>query len=105
MSTLERWTEGSLGALTFGLTTYGGKSAAQSGINTIRSGKEFTFNSPWGKVRVAPLGNNTTDKYGKWPHYHRARLDSNGVPKKSQGANRHRPAEKKSHDKSFWDRF
>ncbi len=43
---------------------------------------------------------------GKYPHYHRPRINPRtGESYKSQGKKRHRPWEKKFHDKSFWDRF
>ncbi|HEX6374083.1 MAG TPA: RHS repeat-associated core domain-containing protein, partial [Allosphingosinicella sp.] len=51
------------------------------------------------KMRLAPWGNRTGHRYGKWPHYHRKGVGP------GQGKSRHRPWESKSPDTSFWDRF
>ncbi len=66
-------------------------------------GKEFKFGN---NLRIAPFGNRTGNPYGELPHYHRSRIDpETGNPIPSQGANKHRPWEIKSGDKTFWDRF
>jgi hypothetical protein len=58
-------------------------------------------------VRVAPYGNNTGNKYGQWPHYHRAVKNPNNPSETlpGQGIGRHRPWESKSPDKGIGDRF
>jgi hypothetical protein len=68
-------------------------------------GEEFTI--PGTDSRIAPLGNRTGHKYGKWPHYHR-RVPDPKNPSESltdQGIKRHRPWEPKKSDKKFTDRF
>lgn len=69
-----------------------------------KTGQEFKIGK---KIRVAPMGNRTKHPIGKYPHYHRrGKLDpKTGQPVKGQGKKRHRPAEKREGDKSFWDRF
>lgn len=68
----------------------------------IAEGREFKLGP---NLRIAPFGNRTGDPQGRFPHYHRRDPLVNGVGKKGQGLNRHRPWEKKSNDKSVWDRF
>jgi len=57
--------------------------------------------------RIAPFGNRTDHRLGRWPHYHRRRkLGPNGKPPPGKGIGRHRPWEiNKDFDKSIWDRF
>jgi RHS repeat-associated protein len=50
-------------------------------------------------LRVAPFGNRTGDKLGRWPHYHRRGI-GNG-----QGIGRHRPWQTSVNDTSWWSRF
>jgi len=68
-------------------------------------GKEYSLNPK--KFRIAPWGNRTGHKTGRWPHYHRKQVDSRkpgqGLP--GQGIKRHRPWDKKPTDRSIWDRF
>ena len=68
-----------------------------------KTGKEITFGSKG--TRLAPFGNRTGNQYGKYPHYHRKRINRKGKTKQGQGLKRHRPWESKPMDKSFWDRF
>ena len=73
-----------------------------------RYGKEWAgATKAGGKWRVAPWGNRTDNKFGKWPHYHRSRPDpkrpGESLPGHSIG--RHRPFEKRAKDNSIWDRF
>ena len=56
-------------------------------------GYEIRFGKNW---RVAPFGNRTLNKYGKWPHYHR---------RGPGGMGRHRPWEPKGSDGGWWSRF
>ena len=68
-----------------------------------RTGKEFSFGK---NFRIAPLGNRTGHPIGRFFHYHRRGIDpKTGDTLPGQGIGRHRPWEKKSTDKSFWDRF
>ncbi|HET9712634.1 MAG TPA: RHS repeat-associated core domain-containing protein [Pyrinomonadaceae bacterium] len=77
--------------------------------NGFRYGREFKIGN---RGRIAPWGNrgkggNPPHKIGRWPHYHR-RVPNPKKPGDSmpgQGMGRHRPWEKKSTDKCFWDRF
>jgi large repetitive protein len=82
-------------AATTGLLSVAGGRWAQSGAE-IKIGGNF---------RVAPFGNRTNNKLGELPHYHRRVVGSDGVTLPGQGIGRHRPWEKKSTDKRFWDRF
>ncbi len=70
-------------------------------------GTEITKPGTNGKTRVAPFGNRTGNKYGKWPHYHRAKPDPNrpGRSLRDQSHTRHRPWESRPTDKSWRDRF
>jgi RHS repeat-associated protein len=67
-------------------------------------GHEIQFSK---NFRIAPFGNRTGDRYGKWPHYHRrGDVDpATGKTQEGQGVGRHRPWEIKSPDKSWRDRF
>lgn len=79
------------------------KGAANVG-QMARYGREITLGN---RCRVAPFGNRTGHKYGRWPHYHRRRPKP-GKPSDSlpgQGMPRHRPWEPKPTDKSWKDRF
>ena len=75
------------GGLTAGAVFGGGFAAA---------GREISFGK---NFRIAPFGNRTGHSIGRWPHYHRRGTQP------GQGIGRHRPFERKSPDKSFWDRF
>jgi RHS repeat-associated protein len=56
--------------------------------------------------RIAPWGNRTGHKFGRFPHYHRRGCpDADGKTPPGQGIGRHRPWEAKSPDKNWWDRF
>jgi RHS repeat-associated protein len=74
------------------------------------------FGTGWGRGReiglpgggrIAPFGNRTGHRYGRWPHYHRRIPDpqapGNSLP--GQGIGRHRPWEPKSTDQCWRDRF
>ena len=67
------------------------------------AGKEYTWGSKG--TRLAPWGNRTGNPYGRFPHYHRTRLNRKGNPKPGQGLKRHRPFEKKPEDRRWQDRF
>jgi len=72
-------------------------------LRGYRTGHEIRLGS---NVRIAPFGNRTPHPIGRYPHYHRRGVDpATGATKPGQGIGRHRPLEKKSTDKSFWDRF
>lgn len=59
-----------------------------------------------GDLRIAPYGNRTGHPIGEYPHYHR-RGPQTGPNESApgQGIGRHRPWERSTHDRSFWDRF
>jgi hypothetical protein len=65
-------------------------------IKEIRAAKEIAIGKDF---RIAPFGNATKNRYGRWPHYHRRGL------RPGQGIGRHRPFETKVGDRGFWDRF
>lgn len=68
-----------------------------------RTGAEFKVGK---NFRVAPFGNRTNHPIGRYPHYHRRGVDpATGLTKPGQGIGRHRPFEKKSTDKKWWERF
>jgi RHS repeat-associated protein len=79
----------------------GGALAGGGAIQAIRRAREPKI----GGVRIAPFGNATNHPIGRWPHYHRRRCDPKGNVCPGQGIQRHRPWERKSTDRSFWDRF
>jgi len=66
-------------------------------------GKEYNIGK--NGTRLAPWGNRTGHKAGKFPHYHRKIFNRKGKVKQGQGIKRHRPWDKKPTDKSLWDRF
>ncbi|VAW80717.1 hypothetical protein MNBD_GAMMA12-855 [hydrothermal vent metagenome] len=69
----------------------------------FRVGKEFKIGKNW---RLAPFGNRTGNKYGRWPHYHRRGTpNSSGATPPGQGIGRHRPWQSSPVDKGKWDRF
>lgn len=70
-----------------------------------KKGSEIVIRNGWKQIRVAPFGNRTGHKHGKWPHYHARRLDKKGKVRPGQGERRHRPWESKDKDKHWWDRF
>ncbi len=57
------------------------------------------------RFRVAPFGNRKGDPVGRWPHYHRKKTFSDGRTKPGGSADWHRPWERSTEYKSFWDRF
>ncbi|WP_239335448.1 RHS repeat-associated core domain-containing protein [Frankia sp. CiP3] len=66
-------------------------------------GREIKFSK---NFRVAPFGNRTGHRLGRYPHYHRRRIDSRtGETRHGQGVGRHRPWESKKGDKSWWSRW
>lgn len=65
-------------------------------FKAARLGEEITLGR---KLRMAPFGNLTGHKYGKYPHYRREGIGD------GQGMKRHRPWEPKKPDTSWWDRF
>ncbi len=59
-------------------------------------------------LRIAPFGNRTGNRFGRWPHYHRRVIDpKTGETRPGQGINRHRPWETKQTNppERFRDRF
>jgi hypothetical protein len=55
--------------------------------------------------RVALFGNRRGHPLGRYPHYHRRRLDASGRTLDGHSIGRHRPWETKSGDTRFSDRF
>lgn len=88
----------------FGSMSYYGGAAAGTAVHVIgfRRGAELSIGR---NFRLAPWGNRTGHRYGKYPHYHRRGVGPNGQTRPGQGIGRHRPGETKSTDMSFWDRF
>lgn len=73
------------------------------GARGYRLGREI---SQGRNFRVAPFGNRTGHRTGRYPHYHRRGMNrSTGDVHSGQGIGRHRPWDAKSTDRSFWDRF
>ena len=56
-------------------------------------------------VRIAPFGNRSGHRTGRWPHYHRQRRDGSGNTRPGQGIKRHRPWDTRATDTSWLDRF
>lgn len=56
-------------------------------------GREYNIGS--NGTRIAPFGNRTSHRYGRWPHYHRAIPDPKrpGHSLPGQGIRKHRPWE------------
>jgi RHS repeat-associated protein len=83
-------------------------SAARTLREWYRFGKEFKIGP---NFRIAPFGNRNAanpyppNRYGRWPHYHRQRVDNKGRVKRDQGMGRHRPWEPRQNDNSWRDRF
>jgi len=78
---------------------------ATTGAKRIKSrfvrGGEIWIND---NVRIAPKGNkSSSNKYARWPHYHRRAKPVDGKTPAGQGIGRHRPWEKSVHDKSWKD--
>ena len=73
-------------------------------LNGIRVGPELKIGK---NARIAPFGNRTGHPTGRWPHYHRRvpnpAKPGQGMP--GQGIGRHRPWDRMSTDRSWWDRF
>ena len=65
------------------------------------AGKELSI----GAIRIAPFGNRSGNKIGRWPHYHRRHFDAKGRVKRDQSMDRHRPWERRESDSSRRDRF
>jgi RHS repeat-associated protein len=94
--------DGIIGGVTGGIFGWiGGRVGPRTGI---ARGREYKLGP---NCRIAPWGNRTNNQYGKWPHYHRRVPDpanpGQGYP--GQGIGRHRPWERKSTDRNFWERF
>lgn len=105
--------------------TYGGYAGFVSWGGILRSGwkkgylnfgkpREIVIDQGKGKnnPRIAPLGNRDVSNpgwkphpNGRWPHYHRQKVDKNGKTLPGQSINRHRPFESSPYDKSWRDRF
>jgi RHS repeat-associated protein len=66
------------------------------------TGREFAVGK---NFRIAPWGNRTGHPTGRFPHYHRRGLAANGQTKPGQGISRHRPWDRRSSDKTWWERF
>jgi RHS repeat-associated protein len=66
------------------------------------AGREISIGK---NIRVALFGNRTGHPIGKYPHYHRRGLGADGKTVDGQDIKRHRPWERKTHDKSWTDRF
>lgn len=76
-----------------------GAGAAKSAFS---AGKEIKLGK---NLRLAPFGNRTGHRYGRYPHYHRRGFNPDGSIREGQGMKRHRPWEPWSNDTSFSDRF
>ena len=78
----------------------------RNGLQRLKylSGRELQISK---NVRIAPFGNRTGHKFGRWPHYHRrGAIDPmTGRPRDGQGISRHRPWQPFPKDKHWWDRF
>ncbi|MGL4854115.1 MAG: hypothetical protein ACRC37_02560 [Lentisphaeria bacterium] len=101
-----QWADSSSGAYTGGIITGIATTALVSGRATYvgyKNGSEIASKSK--NLRIAPFGNRTGNKLGRFPHYHRRGIDKSGNTRNGQGIGRHRPWEKKSSDKNFRDRF
>ncbi len=84
---------------------------AKRGIRYARKGREIVIKNG-GRFglkngdRIAPFGNRTGHKYGRWTHYHRrGEKLPNGQTRPGQSRDRHRPFEPSKFDKSWRERF
>ena len=76
---------------------------SKSFFQGIRKGQEYKIGK--NGARIAPWGNRTGHRTGKYPHYHREVFDIEGNVKPGGSIKRHRPWDKKLTDKTLWDRF
>jgi RHS repeat-associated protein len=96
---------GANAAVDFCSTSYLVGAGAGLAVQVIgfRTGKELKIGR---NFRIAPWGNRTGNKFGRWPHYHRrGGPDANGNTPPGKGIGRHRPWENSPHDRGFGDRF
>jgi len=72
-----------------------------------QEGSEFVIRRSGRQVaRIAPFGNRTGHRLGRYLHYHRrGRPGPDGQTPPGQGIGRHRPWERSRHDTSWRDRF
>jgi hypothetical protein len=81
----------------------GAYGAGKTVYKYAKYGQEVKFGK---NLRVAPFGNRTGHKIGRYPHYHRRGAPGpNGKTPDGQGIGRHRPWENSQHDKCWKDRF
>ncbi len=81
----------------------GGGSAAGKAHKAFKLGREIKVGK---NFRLAPWGNRTGHKYGRFPHYHRrGRLGGDGKPLPGQGMGRHRPWEPPAPGQPWRSRF
>lgn len=79
---------------------------AAAAVRAYRFAREGYELKPAPNWRIAPFGNRTGDRLGKWPHYHRSKPGADGKSPPGQGIGRHRPWQSsKKHDESWRDRF
>ncbi|HET9225497.1 MAG TPA: RHS repeat-associated core domain-containing protein [Thermoanaerobaculia bacterium] len=84
-------------------TVAGTGGAASKAHKAFKAGREIKFGK---NLRIAPWGNRTGHKYGRWPHYHRrGKLGPNGQPGPGQGIGRHRPWEPPAPGQPWRSRF
>jgi len=69
----------------------------------FQKGYEFTRNPKL--FRLAPWGNRTGHPTGRFPHYHRRKVGSDGNTIPGGSVKRHRPWDRAGTDTDFWDRF
>jgi hypothetical protein len=79
-----------------------GARGARSVAQAARRGQEIEIGK---NLRIAPFGNRTGHRTGKYPHYHRRSPLPGGGSAKGQGIDRHRPWDSKPSDRKWWDRF
>lgn len=86
-----------------------GSGLGRWGFEGFRTGREITFANS--KTRIAPFGNRTGHRTGRFPHYHRRvphpkpKRARAGESAPGQGPGRHRPWDVLDEDSSWWSRF
>jgi len=81
----------------------GGGAAAGKAHKAFKLGREIKIGK---NLRIAPWGNRTGHRYGRYPHYHRrGTRGADGNPLPGQGIGRHRPWEPPAPGQSWRSRF
>lgn len=84
-------------------TVAGTGGAASKAHKAFKAGREIKIGK---NLRIAPWGNRTGHKYGRYPHYHRrGRPGPDGNPPPGQGIGRHRPWEPPAPGQPWRTRF